>query len=163
MAHYIFIAVVVFAVLLPTWFVITIWHERVKHGWGWINKDSRTMYVDAIKAVASASAIAVSLVSTVTSTARETLRPAVATSVKFSVVSLILSIVGAIFTILALSRSYERSRSRFQNDPRRSSGISDDQGELNRAELAWILASAWVGLIGFLLGFLFIGRIVFQG
>jgi hypothetical protein len=52
-------------------------------------------------------------------------------------------------------------RARFSRDPK-SKGFDLEQGELNDTELRWILGSAYVGLTGFLVGFLFIGRIVFQ-
>jgi hypothetical protein len=52
-------------------------------------------------------------------------------------------------------------RARFSRDPK-SEGFDLEQGELNDTELRWILGSAYVGLTGFLVGFLFIGRIVFQ-
>jgi hypothetical protein len=163
-AHWVFILLIAIAIISPSWFLWTIWRERSTQEWRWITKDSRSMYVDAIKAVASASAIAVSLVSTVTSTAarNSTASSVLSLSVKFAVVELILSIVGSICTILALSRGYDRSRSRFLKDSRRSGAITDEQGELNDVELGWILGSAWVGLTGFLLGFLFVGHIVFQ-
>lgn len=82
-------------------------------------------------------------------------------SVKFAVVALILSVVASIFTILALSRGYERARSRFVSNPR-SKDADLEQGELTDAELGWILGSAWAGLTGFLLGFLLVGHIVFE-
>jgi hypothetical protein len=152
--------VVAIALILPLWFVGTIWRERSKRGWRWISKDSRTMYVDAVKAVASASAIAASLVSAITSTAGNR-TAAVLISVKFAVVALILSIVGSIFTILALSRGYDRARSRL-SESKTTATTNFEQGELNDVELVWILGSAYAGLAGFLVGFLFIGRIVFQ-
>jgi hypothetical protein len=159
MAHFIFAGLFVLGVIAPMWFLGMIWRERLTHGWRWVNKDSRVMYVDAIKTVASASAIAASLVSTVTSTAsRGATSNILSTSVKVAVVALILSVVASIFAILALSRGYERARSRFIENPR-SKGADLDQGELSDAELGWILGPAWAG---FLLGFLLVGHIVFE-
>src|SRR5260370_12863279 len=151
MSHCLFLLLVTIAVTLPLWFLCTIWRDRRTKGWGGISKDSRIMYVDAAKAVASASAIAASLVSTVISTAAN--RPiAILFSVKFAVVSLILSIVCSVVVIVALSRGYERARSRFAE--RQSPNTKDfEQGELNGAELLSILVPIYFGLVVFLGGF----------
>jgi hypothetical protein len=68
---------------------------------------------ETVQRLASASAIAASLVSAVTSTSGNR-SAAVPISVKFAVVSLIFSIVASVFTIIALSRGYDRARAFFK-------------------------------------------------
>jgi hypothetical protein len=163
---YVIVVLVVFVVLLPAWFVATIRHERNTKGWNWINRDSRTMYVDAMKTVASASAIAASLLSAVMSNSIQ--RPAhVILAAKWAVVCLVVSIVGSVGAVFALTRSYDRARSRFTASEKgraliEALGRTDvEQGQLNAFELGCILGFAYFGLAGFLVGFVSLGCMIF--
>jgi hypothetical protein len=106
------------------------------------------MYVDVGKTLITASGIAVAII--VSGLAGKISLPA--WMLRRSVVALIICIVFSILTILALTRSYERARSR--------SG-EHSEGTLTDFELLIILLLADVGLTAFLWGFLYLGRIVF--
>jgi hypothetical protein len=134
---------------LPTWFIWKIW----------IRQDTRAMYVDAAKTIVSACAVAASLVSLVVS-ARGSNQPGLIIAVRCAVVSLVIGLVASMITIFALSRSYDRAVSRWYEDPARK-GSTTEQGKLSRAELLWVLIPAWLGIVGFLEGFIFVVRIAF--
>ena len=146
--------------LLPIWFVGKIVADAGLHGWDWIRQDTRTMYVDCCKSVASACAIAASLISLVVS-ARSSASPALIETVRYAVVLLIVGLIASIMTVFALSRSYDRAVSRWLEDPARKPENAKDQGRLTSAELVWILIPAGIGMIAFLEGFIFVARIAF--
>ncbi len=127
------------------------------------------MYVDAMKTVASAGAVAASLVSAVVSTSAKTVltyRPIPSTA-KWSVVLLVASTLSSVAAILVLTRCYDRARARFPKHPfylaavAKGLAIDIEQGELLWPELKLILVLAYLGLVGFLLGFLLLARVVF--
>lgn len=161
--------IIAVSLLLPFLFIWSIWSDAHKLGWTAISKDSRMMYVDAMKTVASAGAVAASLVSAVVSTSAKTVltyRPIPSTA-KWSVVLLVASTLSSVAAILVLTRCYDRARARFPKHPfylaavAKGLAIDIEQGELLWPELKLILVLAYLGLVGFLLGFLLLARVVF--
>lgn len=120
------------------------------------------MYVKVLETGAGAAVISSSVISAIVSNAEP--RPhAVVISVRWSVVCLIGCIIFALIAILALSRGYDRAHSRFlESDASKGNPYYRDQGQLNDVELRWILVASFLSLVGFLVGFLFLGRIAFQ-
>ena len=118
------------------------------------------MYVKVLETGAGAAVISSSVISAIVSNAEP--RPhAVLISIRWSVVCLIGCIIFALIAILALSRGYDRAHSRFLESDA-SKGNYPDQGQLNDFELCLILVASFLSLVGFLEGFLFLGRIAFQ-
>jgi hypothetical protein len=154
------------AVVLPGWFVLSVWREA--HGkdslqWNWMNPDSRGMYLDIFKTISSAGTIAAALVSAVISTSPSG-KVALATA-KISVASLVISTLCSLITIVCVSRFYDRARSRFQltgmAEAQRAAGRTTEMGQLTDAELRMILFSAFFSFAGSAVGFLYLARIVF--
>jgi hypothetical protein len=156
-----------FGLALPLWFIGTVFSDRKKKNWNWINKDSRSMYVDAMKTVASSSAIAASLVSAVMSTSSGQRPGGVVLAAKWAVVYLVASIVASVCTVFALSRGYDRARSKLPETEEfkraMAAGVEIDwaQGKLTEFELACILFFAYIALSGFLVGFILLARMIF--
>jgi hypothetical protein len=146
--------------LLPIWFVGKIVSDARLHGWDYIRQDSRIMYVDCAKSVASACAIGASLISLVVST-RGSASPGLLETVRYAVVLLIVGLIASIVTVVSLSRSYDRAMSRWLKDPARKPEDATDEGRLTAAELWWIVIPAAIGMIAFLEGFIFVARIAF--
>jgi hypothetical protein len=120
------------------------------------------MYVDAVKSLTAVCAVAVSIVVSVVASGTRARPDAVINSVRTAVIYLIVSVVASIVTVLGLSRGYDRARSRFQSSKEREQHTDKEQGQLTDGELLWILIPACLGFIGFLVGFLYLGRIAFQ-
>jgi hypothetical protein len=137
-----------------------IWAQARVQGWLWIRKDTRAMYIDCEKSIASACAIAASLVSLVVSS-RGSNEPQLILTVKYAVVSLIIGLVASIATIFLISRGYDCAVSRWLENPASKAVAEKEQGQLSGAELGFILFFAVIGMIGFLEGFLFVARIAF--
>ena len=136
-----------------------IWHDPVAKGWNWTSKDSRSMYVKATENIAAAAVISSSILAAIVSNGA---RPhAVVISVRCCVVCLLSSVVFAIVTIISLTRGYERARSRFLETPQGKVASFQEQGQLKDVELCLTLSAGYLCLVGFFLGFLFLGRIVF--
>lgn len=159
----VFWILIVAAVVLPLWFVITIWRERKLGlaGRDWITKDSREMYVKVFETAAAASAIAASIIAAIVSSG-EPRAHNVLVSVRACVVSLVGCISFALVGILALSRAYDRARSRFLETGLAKTAQTREQGQLNDSELFCILLAGYLCLVGFFVGFLFVARIAFQ-
>ena len=66
------------------------------------------------------------------------------------------------FGLDVFTAGYDRARSRFIESPATPPGADLEQGRLNDVEFCWILVSGCLCLIGFFVGFLFLGRIAFQ-
>lgn len=148
---YIFVIAVIVA---PSTFVWSIWRDAKRKNWNWTTESSRTMYVDVSKTLITASGIAVALV------ASDLVRASDLTakvSARIGVICLILCITAALTTILALTRGYERARSR-----NIEAGKGGAEGQLLDFELLFILIPGAVALSSFLVGLLFLGRVTFH-
>jgi hypothetical protein len=155
------------SVILPGWFVVSVWREA--HGnefrkqWNWINPDTRNMYLDIFKTVSSAGTIAAALVSAVISTSPT--GKAAQPTARISVAALVMSTLFSLTTIICVSRFYDRARSRFQftdiADSQKVAGRTTEMGQLTDAELRMILFSAFFAFAGSAVGFLYLARIVF--
>jgi len=151
------------------WLVVSIWLGR-KKGLVWVNRDSRGMYSDVFKMVASAGAIAASLVSAVMSSSVQR-SPLTLLWAKLGVVCLIVSIIFSVITVMVLARAYDLARSRLRDDLKlleehpdykdRLKNADYEQGRLSLYELALMLTTAYISLVAFLEGFICLGRIVF--
>jgi hypothetical protein len=163
MGNFIFWTLLAATIVLPFWFVLTIWNERNRGvaGRNWINKDSREMYVKVLETAAAAAAIAASIIAAIVSNG-EPRAYAVLVSVRWSVVCLVACITFALATMLALSRAYDRARSRFVETELAKVATTLEQGQLRDVELRWILILGYFCLASFFAGFLFVGRIAFQ-
>jgi len=154
-----FRVLIILAVAIPAWFVGTIWFDRKNKQWDWISKDSRDMYAKVLEIVIGASAVAVSLVAAIVSKGELRSQP-VLHSVKFSVVSLIACMVFGLLAILSLSRGYDRAQARYVQTRPKTKYF--DRGRLDDFEFNCILITSCFCLVGFLVGFLFLARVVFQ-
>ena len=163
MGNFIFWTLFVAVIVLPFWFVLSIWNQRNQGivGRNWINKDSREMYVKVLETAAAAAAIAASIIAAIVSNG-EPRAHAVLVSVRWSVVCLVACIAFALATMLALSRAYDLARSRFVETELAKIAATLEQGQLRDVELRWILILGYCCLVGFFVGFLFVGRIAFQ-
>lgn len=156
---YAFVFVVAAGPLLFMWHY---WHEARTRGWDWINADSRAMYADGAKTLITASGIAVALIASSAIAPGRAASGVVILSAKVGTVCLISCVCLSLLTILALSRGYERAHSRHA-DQHRDAGLSvGPEGRLSTVELLCILFPTGAALSCFLVGFLFLGRIVFH-
>lgn len=157
---YLFLVVLVVA---PFPFIQSYWREAHERGWSWIDEDSRTMYVDAAKTLITASGIAVALVASSAVSFERATNEIVKFSTKTAVVCLIAAVCLSVLLILLLLRFSEIAASRYLDDERKAGRqVTVQQGKLNDSELLLILTSAWAALSFFLVGFAFLGRIVFH-
>jgi hypothetical protein len=150
----------------PFLFVLHYWHEAKTKGWSWTSVDSRDMYVDGAKTIITGSGIAVALLASSVFSQRTTAAGLIVFSAKVAVVCLISSVCFSLIVILALLRGHERAKSRHIEKLRHAGkltpGIAITEGQLNNAELLFILVPSAIGLSCFLVGFVFLGRIVFH-
>ncbi len=107
------------------------------------------MYVDAAKTFLTASGIAVAI--TVAALGQKLSPPQ--WIVQRAVGGLVACVILAPCTVLVLYRLFERARSR-EGD--------NTQGRLTRLELAILLVMAYFTVEGFVVGFLYLGRIPFN-
>jgi predicted permease len=147
----------------PFWFVRRVWRLARAKGWSWTNTDSRNMYVDATKTLITSSGIAVALLASSVSSGR-TANNVVAFSAKVAVVCLIACVGLSLVAILALVRGHEEATGRNVDEQRRSGTFTGNvtEGKLTTGELLFILVPSGIGLSSFLLGLMFLGRIVFH-
>jgi len=159
-AFYVF---VFFLFLLPQIFIWMIWSGAKRRGWNWVSADSRTMYVDGAKTLVTASGIAVALLASSSVASARVASVLVAFSSRVAAVCLIVCVCSSITLIVMLLRFYEMAWSR-QGDKLRAAGqqLSEKEGELSAFELGLILATSYLALVSFLIGFAFIGRIAFH-
>lgn len=145
----------IIAILGPLVGFYTFWRDARAHGWAWISDESLKMYVDAAKTFLTASGIAAAIV--IASLGGKFSPPS--WIVQRAVAGLVTCVVFAPITVLVLYRLYERASSRHQaaepKDPHA-------QGKLTRLELALLLVVAYITAEGFILGFLYLGRIPFH-
>jgi hypothetical protein len=130
----------------------------------WINIDNRTMYVDALKTLITASGIAVALVASSARISEQHKDPIVETSARIAVVCLVSCVCLSLIAIMALLRGYELSVARLKVDLQRL-GLEttvNTQGLLTNHQLLWILVPCWLSLCTFVIGFVFLGRIAFH-
>jgi hypothetical protein len=147
--------------ILPVWFVWKTWNDTHTNDWFWTRKETRTMYVDAMKTIASASGVGASLISLVASARQTVQSPHFLLVVRCAVIFLVIGLVAAIICIVALSRGYDRATSRWFTDPNRQGAHEPEQGKLTRAEFHWILFSGGASTLGFLEGFICVALIAF--
>lgn len=144
------------------WYKVS--RKPVLLGWRWSSVDSRSMWMDAAKTMITASGIAVALVASLTlRSQKETFDPLLIFSIKIATVSLVTCLCASMVYILALSRGHEAAKAR-NTERLRLKG--DDRevkdGPLSDFALYIILGSGFVALSGFFIGFLFLGRIVWD-
>lgn len=154
---------VVFSIaVLPLLFVLRVWWHAHTIGWIYSSEDSRNMYVDAAKTLITASGIAVAILASSLSAGR-TATPVAAFSAKVAVVCLIFCVGLSLVAMLALMRGHEEAKGR-NIDARRAQGLPVDvkEGRLSSAALFVTLVPAAFALSCFLVGLLFLGRIVFH-
>jgi hypothetical protein len=155
--------ITVFCVTLgPLWFVLRVWRYARTKGFAWTSEDSRTMYVEVAKTLITASGIAVVLLASSVSPER-TADHVVAFSAKVAVVCLIACVGWSLVAMLALIRGHEEAKGR-NIEERRARGLPTDvkEGKLTSGELLFTLFPSAIALTCFLVGLLFLGRIVFH-
>jgi len=159
-AFYVFVSVAG----VPFVFVWHYWHEANTKGWSWTSVDSRGMYVDGAKTLITASGIAVALLASSVFSQRSVVSGLIAFSAKVAVVCLIACVCLSFVVILALLRGHERSKSRNVENLRAAGKLMGivNEGQLNKSELLFILIPTGLALSCFLVGFVFLGRIVFH-
>jgi hypothetical protein len=157
---YLFVSALAAAPLLFVWHY---WHEARTRGWNWTSEDSRDMYVDGAKTMITGSGIAVALLASSVFSQRTTASSLVAFSAKVAVVCLISCVCLSLIVIMALLRGHERAKAR-HIESLRTAGAQGaiTEGQLNRSELLFILVPSGFALSCFLVGFVFLGRIVFH-
>jgi hypothetical protein len=148
-------------VTLPAWFVWRTWNDTHSNDWFWTRKETREMYVDALKTIASACGVGASLISLVVSARRNEQPFRFLIVVRCAVVLLVVGLVAAIVCIVALTRAYDRATSRWLADPNRKGTHEPEQGKLTHAEFYWILFSGGLSTFGFLEGFICVALIAF--
>ncbi len=161
-AFYVFVSALAAA---PFIFVWHYWHEAATKGWSWSSVDSRVMYVDGAKTLITGSGIAVALLASSVFSQRATASSLVTFSAKVAVVCLISCVCLSLVVILALLRGHERAKARNIENLRAAgklTGQQVDEGQLNKGELLFILVPGGCALSCFLVGFVFLGRIVFH-
>src|SRR5438105_2534598 len=107
--------------IMPVSFIWFIWHEAATRGWIWLNKETRSMYVDGVKTVVTASGVAIALLASSKSAATGSalLSDAILIfSVKVAVVCLVLCVALSLLVIFALIRSFDRAQSRYSEEQR---------------------------------------------
>jgi len=144
-----FRAFLIIAITVPLVGFYSFWRDARKGQWDWISDESVKMYVDAAKTFLTASGIAVAIV--VAALGQKLSPPP--WIVQRAVGGLVACVIFAPCTVLVLYRLFERARSR-AND--------NKQGRLTRLELAILLVMAYLTVEGFLIGFLYLGRIPFN-
>ena len=165
-----YIFAVVTGGLCPLGCIYSIWRVTENQKLLKTTESSRMMYVDVAKTLITASGIAVALLaaastrftSGVTATSMNTgdiayAKAIVATSAKVSAVCLIACVCSSLFVILALVRGFEMAQAR-----QVQSGGEDGWGILNTRELRFIIVPSGVALPCFVIGFLFLGRMIFH-
>ena len=157
----IFYIIISLSALLPIWFVMMIWSDRVRNGWNWISRDTRDMYIDFLEVAAGVSVIAAALVAAIVST-QDTRPRSVMVSIRVSVTCLLVCVVFAFAGMVGLSRGCDRARSRFALAAEIAPRIDREQGQLNDVEFGCVLFFGCVCAIGFLVGLVFLGRVTFQ-
>lgn len=147
----------------PLWFVLRIWRLARTTDWIWTSEDSRNMYVDATKTLITASGIAVALLASSVSSGK-TVNSIVSVSAKVAVVCLIVCVVLSFVVNLALIRLHEEAKGRNIDKLRTAGTLTTPitEGKLNVGELLFILVPSGIALSCFLVGFVFLGRIVFH-
>jgi hypothetical protein len=162
-AFYVFVLALAGA---PFLLVSHYWYEAKTKGWNWSSVDSRDIYVDGAKTIITGSGIAVALLASSVFSQRTTANSLVVFSAKVAVVCLISCVCLSLIVILALLRGHERAKSRhiekLRQDGKLSPGIAITEGQLNDGELLFILVPSALALSCFLVGFVFLGRIVFH-
>jgi hypothetical protein len=160
-AFYVFVSALA---ATPFLFVWHYWHEAATKGWSWSSVDSRGMYVDGAKTLIAGSGIAVALLASSVFSQRTTASSLVTFSAKVAVVCLIACVCLSLVVILALLRGHERAKARFIETLRAAGTLTGkvDEGQLNKGELLFILVPSGFALSCFLVGFVFLGRIVFH-
>jgi hypothetical protein len=160
---YVFVAGLASAPFLFVWHY---WYEARTRGWNWTSEDSRGMYVDGAKTMITGSGIAVALLASSVFSQRTTANSLVAFSAKVAVVCLISCVCLSLILIMALLRGHERAKSRnieqLRQAGRLNPGVAVTEGQLNSGELLFILVTGGFALSSFLVGFVFLGRIVFH-
>jgi hypothetical protein len=142
------------AIIVPTIFMWSFWHYAKGRQWNYTSDASRAMYVDVAKTLVTASGIGVALVASASARALDSIAKS---STRVGVVCLIVCISASLVTILALTRGHEMARSR-----NIEAGKGGEEGQLSDLELRFILIPAGIALASFLVGLLFLGRIVFH-
>jgi hypothetical protein len=151
--------------VLAWWFVWQFWDKARNRDLRWINIDNRNMYVDGVKTMITASGIAVALLASSTVASARTTNSIVAFSAKVAVVCLISCVCFSFATIMALLRGYELAHSRYMKEETaagRQFNTDIRQGPLTDGELVCILMFSGFAFSCFLVGFVFLGRIVFH-
>ncbi len=133
------------------------------------------MYVDGAKTLITAAGIAVALLASTAKPTVGTSDSLVVFSARAAGVSLILCVMLSLVVIFALMRNFDNAQSRFMETQRKENQkhidagqrelvrkIEAGQGELTKNELLFTLAFAWPALSCFLVGFAFLGRIVYH-
>jgi|ERR1700730_14890489 len=144
-----FRALLVVAIGLPLAGFYSFWRDARKEKWDWISEESVKMYVDAAKTFLTASGIAVAIA--VAALGQKLSPPP--WIIQRAVGGLVACVILAPCTVLVLYRLFERARSRERDNT---------EGRLTRLELAILLVMAYLTVEGFVLGFLYLGRIPFN-
>jgi phosphatidylglycerophosphate synthase len=144
-----FRALLFIAITIPLVGFYSFWRDAQKAQWDWISDESVKMYVDAAKTFLTASGIAVAIV---VAALGQRLSPP-AWIVQRAVGGLVTCVIFAPCAVLVLYRLFERARSR---------GNDNKQGRLTRLELGILLVMGYFTVEGFIVGFLYLGRIPFS-
>jgi hypothetical protein len=159
---WVFYFAVISFIAVGWWFIWQYWDrasssEQLR----WINVDNRTMYVDALKTMITASGIAVALVASSAVGSVRNKNPIVEFSAKVAVVCLVSCVCLSLTAIMALLRGYELAQAKFTARSR-ATGTKvnvEEQGPLTNHQLLCILVLSGLSVTCFVVGFVFLGRI----
>ena len=161
MTH-IFYGLISLAALAPLLLAWDFFHKAKTKGWMWSSEDSRNAYVDGLKTMITAAGIAVALLASNYSSGVRTTSNLISFSAKFAAVTLIACVCLSMVGIILLLRGHERAKSRRLEELKETSHGPVIEGKLLPLEFGLTVAVSSVALSCFLVGFIFVGRIVYH-
>jgi len=145
------------------WYKAAAPNHVVSRQWRWTTQDSRDMWIDAAKTMITAAGIAAALVASVGLGSARPLSSPSLLNAKVATISLVACVCFSMALVLALSRGHEAAKSRNLIDQRMKGNFGEiSEGVLSYFALAVILILGFLGLSCFFVGFMFLGRIVWN-
>lgn len=131
--------------------------------WRWTSEDSRDMWMDSAKSMITAAGIAAALVASFGLDVTRVLNSGSLRYAKVSTACLVACVCSSMALILALSRGHEAAKSRNVLEQRARGNTAEiREGVLSYFSLSVILVLGLVALSSFFIGFMFLGRIVWD-
>ena len=166
---YFFYGFLVLVEVLILGFIGHFWHKAsaanktLSAQWRWTSEDSRDMWIDAAKTMITSAGIAAALVASLGLSSGRAVGLFFLWNEKVSTVSLVACVCSSMALILALSRGHEAAKSRNVLEQRIKGNMGPiTEGVLSNFALSIILILGFVALSCFFLGFVFLGRIVWD-